>query len=355
MLLAYRPLVFFVALCIAAASGLAQDVHVTQFYASPLTLNPALTGAFDGQLRASLTYRDQWRGLQPSPFVTTTGALDFRFPLMVGGRESGDAASVGVVFMTDKVREYDFSTNQVMVSGGYHKMLNKRNRQILSGGLSFGIGQRNVNYGNLTWQDEFTIRPSGDIGFFGSTTEELPENNISYLDLSAGINYSIQPKDRPAIFFGLSAHHLNQPDLSFYRRTDNSLDKQPLYRKFSTYLASSIALAPGVSLQPRVLAQVQGPSVEALAGTNLRMAIDANSTTAIHIGSWVRGVKTTTGFGGDAVVGLIGFEYKNVLLGTSYDLGISSFTAGARGRGALEISLAFLGNYENDSLQCPQF
>ena len=76
----------------------AQDVHTTQFYASPLTLNPALTGGFDGQLRASLNYRDQWRGLLPSPFVTTSASLDFRFPLAFGGRDNGDAASVGVVF-----------------------------------------------------------------------------------------------------------------------------------------------------------------------------------------------------------------------------------------------------------------
>ena len=142
-----RFLVTAFALGLGLGGARAQDVHVTQFYASPLTLNPALTGAFDGQLRAGLTYRDQWRGLLPSPFVTTTGGLDFRFPLKLGGRDNGDAASVGAVFMTDKVREFDFSTNVVTISGGYHKLLDKRTRQILSVGLGGGIGQRNVTYG----------------------------------------------------------------------------------------------------------------------------------------------------------------------------------------------------------------
>ena len=38
----------------------AQDPHFSQFYASPLLLNPALTGAFPGNVRASGSYREQW-------------------------------------------------------------------------------------------------------------------------------------------------------------------------------------------------------------------------------------------------------------------------------------------------------
>ena len=38
----------------------AQDPNFSQFYSSPLTLNPALTGKFNGVLRATGTYRNQW-------------------------------------------------------------------------------------------------------------------------------------------------------------------------------------------------------------------------------------------------------------------------------------------------------
>ncbi len=337
--------------CVAGA----QDVHMSQFYASPLTLNPALTGGFDGQLRASINYRDQWRGLLPSPFVTSSASLDFRFPLKSGGRESGDAAALGVVFLNDKVREYDFTTNQVMVSGGYHKMLDKRTNQVLSGGFGFGIGQRNVNYGNLTWQDEFSIRPNGDIGYFDNTREQLPTNNITYLDLNVGINYSYAPRDRPGIFAGAAVHHVNQPNLSFYGRDDETLPAEPLFRKYTVHVAGQLPINGSTKILPRVLAQAQGQSLEALAGSNVRFAFDDYGTTALHVGGWIRGVRNVDGFGADAAVALVGIEYKGVLLGTSYDLGISKFSAGNRGRGALEISLAFLGNYENESLICPSF
>jgi Type IX secretion system membrane protein PorP/SprF len=37
----------------------AQDPHFSQFFASPLTLNPAFTGKFDGQVRLAANHRDQ--------------------------------------------------------------------------------------------------------------------------------------------------------------------------------------------------------------------------------------------------------------------------------------------------------
>jgi len=38
----------------------AQDPSFSQFFASPLTLNPALTCKFNGDYRAESNYRNQW-------------------------------------------------------------------------------------------------------------------------------------------------------------------------------------------------------------------------------------------------------------------------------------------------------
>src|SRR5436190_24180956 len=38
----------------------AQDPNFSQFFVSPLTLNPALTGKFNGDVRVAGNYRDQW-------------------------------------------------------------------------------------------------------------------------------------------------------------------------------------------------------------------------------------------------------------------------------------------------------
>ena len=45
----------------------AQDPHFSQFYLSPLQLNPALTGVMNEDIRASLLHRSQWRTVS-APF-----------------------------------------------------------------------------------------------------------------------------------------------------------------------------------------------------------------------------------------------------------------------------------------------
>lgn len=353
------------ALLTTASVALAQDVHFTQFYASPLLLNPALTGGFPGQLRASAQYRDQWRGVVENPFTTTSASLDFRFPFANSSPMSGDAAAAGISFLNDRVRAFDYSFNKIAASGAYHKLLDKGTNQILSGGLQLAVGQRNVGYSNLTFQDELEIEPAsatepGRIGYTGSTREQLPQNNIAYFDLGIGVNYSYAPRGRSALYLGGAVHHVNQPDISFYSREDpqpgDSLRREArLDRRYTAHIAGAVPLASGLSLQPRALLQAQGQSIETVVGSNLRFQFDAFSSTALHVGVWGRGVRHVDGFGMDAVVGLLGLEVYNILIGTSYDVGVSDFSAGARGRGALEISLAYLGNYNNDTVLCPSF
>lgn len=70
-------------LCVAATAFLlfvlsaeAQvDPHFTQYYVHPAWLNPALTGAFDGDYRASAIYRNQWSNVS-GPFSTVGAALE---------------------------------------------------------------------------------------------------------------------------------------------------------------------------------------------------------------------------------------------------------------------------------------
>jgi hypothetical protein len=53
----------------------AQDPHFSQFFASPLTQNPANIGSFNGNLRIATNYRDQWPGINKS-YTTTTISVD---------------------------------------------------------------------------------------------------------------------------------------------------------------------------------------------------------------------------------------------------------------------------------------
>ena len=151
-----------------------QDQHFTQFYASPLSMNPALSGAFNGKFRLSMIYRDQWRNALDNPYVTYAGTVDLRFGLKGRNGRSRDAVGVGMAFYSDKVSSIDFSTNQIMVSGAFHKSLSKAGDQYLSLGFQAGISQRSVNYENLTFEDQF----NGTNEYSGVSGEGFPEKQL---------------------------------------------------------------------------------------------------------------------------------------------------------------------------------
>src|SRR5258708_30944847 len=70
------PLILlFSGLFLFAKTTLAQDPGFSQFFASPLTLNPALTGKFNGVVRVAGNYRNQWPSIN-NPFFTPTISMN---------------------------------------------------------------------------------------------------------------------------------------------------------------------------------------------------------------------------------------------------------------------------------------
>jgi Bacteroidetes-specific putative membrane protein len=163
----------FVALCHLTLS--AQDKHFTQFYASPLTLNPALTGAMEGSYRVTANYRDQWRKVLDNPIRTFSAAADLRFDANKR-KNSEDAIGLGIMFFNDKVSVVDFSTTQIAVSLAYHKALGIEQTQFLTVGVQGGLSQRNLTYGSLNFHDSF----DGQTGYTLGSAEQLPINNFSF-------------------------------------------------------------------------------------------------------------------------------------------------------------------------------
>jgi type IX secretion system PorP/SprF family membrane protein len=340
----------FIALMLGFGSLFAQDRVFTQFYASPLTLNPALTGLFDGKYRVGAIYRDQWRGILNQPYQTFSFGADLRLePFKMNLNK--DRLGVGLMFFRDKVNSLDFSTTQIAISGAYHKSLDPSTSQYLSGGFQIGLSQRNVNYENLTFQDQW----NGENSFSLDTRERLPENNFGYGDMSLGLNYTATFEPRTSVFAGLSYHHFNRPNLAFFK--GESYEFSRLQSRISAQLALNFPVnkAHTVFMSPRILGSLQGPHITFNAGTNFRVTIDKTFGTALHFGSWVRPVKNVNGWNLDAVVLMTGIEYNKILFGLSYDLNLPNLQKYKTRQNVFEISLIYLGEYDNDELLCPTF
>jgi type IX secretion system PorP/SprF family membrane protein len=346
---------FLVLLITGSVKG--QDVQFTQFYAAPLTLNPALTGAFAGKFRVASIYRDQWRNALDNPYVSFAASMDLRFGIGKFGSNRKDAAGVGIMFFSDKVSGFDFNTNQIAVSGAYHKALDRKKTQYLSLGFQGSIVQRGLTYDDITFRDQF----NGTTGYTDITAELLPENTFSYADFSTGINYSYSAPDRASFFIGLAMHHILQPDVSFFK-SENTEDNtffpsNPLMIRYSAHISAALPVADKIQLLPRATVSVQGPHFVSNAGLTLRFLLSEYDGTALHIGGWARPVQgIDNNLTIDSVIGLVGIEISNVLIGFSYDANLNALTSSGRtGRGSFEVSVAYLGEYQNETVICPKF
>ena len=69
-------------LALGALSISAQDIHFSQFYLSPLNLNPAMTGVMNCNIRLVANYRNQWASvLRSNAYNTYSVSYDQRIPV----------------------------------------------------------------------------------------------------------------------------------------------------------------------------------------------------------------------------------------------------------------------------------
>jgi type IX secretion system PorP/SprF family membrane protein len=302
-------------LLIVSFSGLtmAQDPHFSQFYANPLYLNPALAGSALTP-RLTLNYRNQWP-LMEADFVTYGASYDQYLPAINSG--------VGLSFMTDRAGQ------GILVSGGISALYSYRlkiNREMfVNFGVKASFFQGRLDWGSLTWGDQFDpIR-----GLVFETEEVAPASTSkSIVDFSAGAVYTY--KD---IFFGgVSVDHLTQPSNGFY---DDKLSK--LHMKVTLHGGAVIDLRnrkyrgaryDRITISPNIIYQQQDNFKQ------LNIGVYFNKNPFV-IGAWYRHDITN----GDAIIVLLGFEYKNLRFGYSYDVTVSKLQNSTGG--AHEVSLGY--------------
>src|SRR5512147_7357 len=118
-----KKLICTVSICLTLGlCAMAQDPNFSQFFASPLTLNPALTGKFDGLYRIAGNYRDQWPTFN-NAFVTYTVSADFG--ILKSRVPEIDQFGVGFMAFSDKSGNGILSNNYGAISVAYHKGLDE--------------------------------------------------------------------------------------------------------------------------------------------------------------------------------------------------------------------------------------
>ena len=104
---------------VLAVAVQAQDIHFSQFYMSPLNLNPAMTGVMNCNHRFVANYRNQWSSiLKQNAYNTYSLSYDQKLPV---GRY--DYFGIGGTLWGDKAGTSEFATLQARLSGSYAKKM----------------------------------------------------------------------------------------------------------------------------------------------------------------------------------------------------------------------------------------
>ncbi len=340
-------------LVVSALALQAQDRHFSQFYTSPLTLNPALTGAFNAKYRLGIVNRDQWRSVLDNPYRTFAASLEVKFGLDYFLRfAKRDRVAVGLVFYNDKVEGVDFRETRMALSVAYHKSLDKDSKNVLTLGFQSGISQRNINIADLVFDDQFNEIDAFDL----ATNEPIPVNNFTFGDHSVGLNYSYAATRNLSVFAGAALHHIFEPRISFFEDRVQERLNVVLPRNINIHGGAAINFAKRYQLSPRVMLLKQAGHFQVMGGTNLRVRLDEYDSTGIYGGIWARvSNDAVNSLISDAIIVTTGLEFDGFLMGLSYDLNIEAITNLNTRQGTFEISLVYLGEYENETILCPKF
>lgn len=332
-------ILFVTVLSLASSNGHAQDIHFSQFFATPLFTNPALTGHFEGTYRFTGVLRRQWASISPEPFQTLGGGVDINAPLNL--KNLGFGVQVG----QDITGASALSTFQVNVLLAGRFWLGSARDISVSLGAHAGLSNQRIDYSKLKFDSQFN-----GIRYYEETLsgESFNTSQLSWQNVGAGIFIDKKYTSRKHIGLGYSAFNLLTPAQSYTGNSQVKIDmRHNIHGMASFDIATKWDLLPGVQVM------VQNPHLEVLAGSAFKYYL-ANSATekrSVQLGLWGRP--------GDAGYISGGMERNNLFVGASYDFNLSPLRTASNYLGGWEVTVVYVIETVREKVkrvrQCPDY
>ncbi len=285
--------------------GHAQDIHYSQFYNSPMNINPALTGIFNGDSRVNISLRDQWRGV-PVPWTTVSLSYDRKF--YPKNRDNGFFAGA-LLYNYDRQGDARVTLNNINLSGSYTHLINTNN--VLTFGAVLGFNSRGFDPNSLTWDKQWV---DGD--FFSSlpSGESFDMERVNFVETAAGVNYRWQKSQRTKFDIGLGLFHIVRPQTNFYQT-----ESERLPRRVSVSGIGSIELTERLDFQLNLLYQLQEEYREAIIGGLAKLYLNKQrgKVTTIELGLGYRA--------SHALFPTLAIRYNEYYISGSYDIDLTEF------------------------------
>jgi type IX secretion system PorP/SprF family membrane protein len=168
----------------------AQDPQFTQFYASPMYLNPAFTGV-TYEHRFVANYRNQWPGVSKA-YQTYMASYDYNMSDINSG--------LGITAMQDRAGTAGLTHTQFGVSYAYHFKINKLSEIRMGANLNYNM--KRIDFTKLKFNDQIASGSS-------TSLEAANYEQLNFMDFAAGALLN-----STQYWLGLSGKHLTQPNSS---------------------------------------------------------------------------------------------------------------------------------------------
>ena len=325
------------------SAGAQQDYHFSQFFAAPITYNPATAGAFEADVRGSLVYRNQWSSVA-EPY--TTYGLSADMPLQVGNsRVSRDFIGIGLSVVNDKAGTSGFNTLNAAANVSYAIDLGgtEINPHFVAVGLQFGFLQRSTDLNKVTWENQWN-----GTGFNqGVNSGEPVAGNWAEtdIDLGGGITYFYSFNDYTRMLVGGAVLHANKPKSVYFT------GEEAMMRKFTLHGSMAISQPDAnVTYLPHVFVMFQGPYRIIDVGSEIEFSLwerteftNFKNNLSTNIGAYYRYK--------DAMYLVGRVNYYDFSIGISYDFTLSGLNNFNNGNGGVELVLGYRTRFSGPGAQ----
>jgi len=325
-----------------------QEIHFSQFYAAPFTLNPSLAGSGYEKYKIGANYRNQWATVA-APFTTYATWVEYGLKI-----NKSDKIGLGGTMVLDKSGSGALNYFKLEIGGNYQKALDEKYKHFISVGFLGGINQRGANLSNIVFPDQ-----NDGQRLDNTLPTSQPIANILNAAFSSGITYTFNTLGKIKLFLGdnkrtshgfisqtgLALYHLNRPNISF---TGNAKANLPFQWIFHT--EQKMIMNTEVTITSRLLFMKQSSATQLNLGVEYEYIFPSkdNKTYGYYFGPYYRW--------GDAIILVTGLVYDAWRIGFSYDANISKLVPASYTVGSFEISIIYTEFSSTlSNISCPKF
>ncbi|MBL7827740.1 MAG: PorP/SprF family type IX secretion system membrane protein [Saprospiraceae bacterium] len=317
----------------------AQDIHFSQFNMSPMTLNPANIGAFEGTARIGGIYRSQWTSvLGSNQFETPSVYADA--PIIRGFRKK-DWVGVGLVFFTDKAGILGLTHTAAKLGASYHLALNKKGTTYITLGAQYGQASRRLNPEGARFYEGYKNKGSQDYNQnLDVDFANLSRDKVNWTDIDGGIVLKSKLNERMDFSIGYAMYHIAEGRYGLVTGgsstpggpVQTSGDEIP--RRSVATGQFNIKMNDKFTVSPTFIYQTMSGADEIIVQALGGYLFNAEKEITLLFGLGYRFR--------DAFHPMIGAQYKALRVGLAYDVNISGLNPQTNYRGGFELAANYI-------------